>query len=338
MVRVDAARRIPNRRLVIDGVLRRSGPEWAYFHDRASGGGGGYPVREAMGLCAALWKQGFGVLIRVAAAWSLLICHTNGPPQVARSHCDWPGFDMKKMPISSFTLLPVRLRLGLALLFLVGASLASAAVADERDKFQEPPDSYYAMTLGRSDFDLVVASYWSLGPLLRSQTVVAGHLIVTLVDKKYYYTYDVLTRKGYRIGRSKTTIARDGERPRPFALDYIDLIAEGGEKIREETLNGIRVDVYRVTDEKGRRTLWVTQNSLKFPVKLEAYDRKSGRTSVLDWVQWIPAIDLEKEFFKEPKGLDLRRFDDYFEFREALKEGPVEPSPPLFQHLLYIRE
>ena len=121
-------------------------------------------------------------------------------------------------------------------------------------------------------------------------------------------------------------------------MDYIDLIEEGGEKVREETLNGIRVDVYRLTDQKGKRTLWVTQNSLKFPVKLEAYNRKTGRTSVLDWVQWIPAIDLEKEFFKPPKGLELRRFDDYFQFREALKEGPVEPSPPLFQHLLHIRE
>jgi hypothetical protein len=245
---------------------------------------------------------------------------------------------MKKMPIYSSPLPRIRLRLGLALLFIAGASLASAAVAEDRDKFSEPPDSYYAMTLGRSDFDLVVASYWSLGPLLRSQTVVAGHLIVTLVDKKDYYTYDALTRKGYRIGRSKKAIARDEERLRPFAMDYIDLIEEGGEKVREETLNGIRVDVYRVTDQKGKRTLWVTQNSLKFPVKLEAYDRKSGRTSVLDWVQWIPAIDLEKEFFKPPKGLELRRFDDYFQFREALEEGPVEPAPPLFQHLLHIRE
>lgn len=230
------------------------------------------------------------------------------------------------------------LRTGLVILALSGVGRVSASVADEQDKSFKPPGSYYSMTLGRSNLDLVVVTYWSLGPLLRSETVVAGHLIVTLVDEKYYYTYDALTRKGYRIGRSKLAIADDKERLRPFALDYFELVAQGGEKVREETLNGIPVDVYRVTDQKGRRTLWVTQNPLKFPVKLEAYDRQTGRTSVLDWVQWIPAIDLEKEFFEPPRKLDLRKFEDYSEFREALKEGPISPSPPLFHQLLHVRE
>lgn len=234
--------------------------------------------------------------------------------------------------------LSMALRMALVVLLCGEAGTALGAVADNKDKFSEPPGSYYSMTLGRSSFDLVVANYWSLGPLLRSQTIIAGHLIVTLVDEKYYYTYDAVTRKGYRIGRSKSAIALDKKRLRPFALDYTDLISEGGEKVREETLNGIQVDVYRVTDQKGRRTLWVTQNSLKFPVKLETYDRQSGRTSVLDWVQWIPGIDLEEEFFEPPPKLDLRRFDDYPSFREALKEGPISPSPPLFHHLLHVRE
>ena len=336
---MDAVRRIP-----ISEALNRPGslrfwPRWGSISMIVRlDGGEGLRFGRGFGLGNPPRKPDSGGFIEAKAAWILLICHTIGPPQVAPSRCDRPGLDRKKMPTLSCRLLPTRLRMRLALLFLVGASVASAAVADERDKFQEPPGSYYAMTLGRSGFDLVVASYWSLGPLLRSQTVVAGHLIVTLVDKKYYYTYDALTRKGYRIGRSKKAIAQDAGRLRPFALDYVDLIAEGGEKVREETLNGIRVDVYRATDEKGRRTLWVTQNSLKFPVKLESYNRKSARTSVLDWVQWIPAIDLEKEFFEPPSDMDLRRFDDYGEFREALKEGTVEPSPPLFQYLLHTWE
>jgi len=209
-------------------------------------------------------------------------------------------------------------------------------MAQDKDTLSEAPNAYYSMTLGRSGFDLVVASYWSLGPLLRSETAVAGHTIVTIVDRKYYYTYDALTRKGYRIGRSKSSIAQDEDRVRPFALDYDVLIAQGGEKIREETLNGIQVDVYRVTDQKGRRTLRVTQNSLKFPVKLETYDRKTGRTSELDWVQWIPGIALDEEFFEPPRKLDLKRFDDYQDFLNALKEGPVSPSPPLFHGLLHV--
>lgn len=228
------------------------------------------------------------------------------------------------------------LRAGGALLLLLIWSSASVSVAEDKEALPEATNEYYSMTLGRSGFDLVVASYWSLGPLLRSETAVAGHTIVTIVDKKHYYTYDALTRKGYRVGRSKSSIAQDEGRLRPFALDYNVLIDQGGEKIREETLNGIRVDVYRVTDQRGRRTLWVTQNSLKFPVKLETYDRKTGRTSELDWVQWIPGIDLEEEFFEVPRKLDLRRFDDYSAFIDALKEGPISPSPPLFHSLLHV--
>ena len=243
---------------------------------------------------------------------------------------------MKPILFFRHSLLVACLRAGSVLLLLLIWTSASVSVAEDKDTPSEAPNSYYSMTLGRSGFDLVVASYWSLGPLLRSETAVAGHTIVTIVDKKYYYTYDALTRKGYRIGRSKSSIVQDADRLRPFALDYNLLIAQGGEKIREETLNGIRVDVYRVTDQKGRRTLWVTQNSLKFPVKLETYDRKTSRTSELDWVQWIPGIALDEEFFEPPRKLDLQRFDDYQDFIEALKEGPISPSPPLFHGLVHV--
>ncbi len=105
--------------------------------------------------------------------------------------------------------------------------------------------------------------------------------------------------------------------------------------IREETLNGVRTEVYRVTDQSGRRTLWVTQNKSKFPVKMESYNRSSGRTGELDWVQWVPGLVVDKSFFDLPKKLDLRRFDDYPDYLEALKDGPIPPSPPLFFHLLH---
>ncbi|MFP6641171.1 MAG: hypothetical protein VCC04_13070, partial [Myxococcota bacterium] len=130
-------------------------------------------------------------------------------------------------------------RLFLALLLILALILASpvgAARGKKEDTPNQPPDSFYSMTFGRSGLDLVVTQYWSKGPFLRSVTVVAGHPIVSIVTGKDYYTYDALTRKGYVIRRSKGSVARDDERQRPFALDLQELIDEGGEKIREETL------------------------------------------------------------------------------------------------------
>ena len=231
-----------------------------------------------------------------------------------------------------------------ALFLLVGAVsfifAAFGAVAQEKatQPTANTPNAYYAMTFGHSDFDRVMAQYWSLGSLFRSETVVAGHPIVTLVDKKYYYTYDALTRRGYRIKRSSSSVAKDKERIRPFALDLYELWAAGGEKIREESLNGVLAEVYRVTDNQGKRTLWVTQNSLKFPLRLETYSRGTNRKSELDWVQWIPDLSVEEEFFEPPGNLDLKRFDSYADFAEALKSSPVEPAPPLFYYLLHQSE
>ena len=236
---------------------------------------------------------------------------------------------------------PLRLtisRLFLALLLVLGTTLASLAEAARGEPEAQPkqtPDSYYSMTMGRSGFELVVTQYWSAGALFRSVLMVAGHPIVSIVNGKNYYTYDDLTGEGYLIGRSARAIARDDERPRPFALELQELLADGGEKIREETLNGIRVEVYRVTDNAGRRTLWVTHNSLQLPLKLEAYERGSGRTAELDWVKWIPGLIVKESFFEPPKKLDLRRFDDYAEFLKALADGPILPSPPLFYDLLH---
>lgn len=211
-----------------------------------------------------------------------------------------------------------------------------AAPGKDQAESQKEPTGFYSMTFGRSGLDLVVAQYWSRGPLLRSVTVVAGHPIVTLVNGEKYYTYDALTREGYVIQRSKQVVAQDRDRIRPFATDLEELIEAGGEKVREENLNGIGVDVYRLTDEAGRRTLWVTQNNLQLPIKMEAYDRSSGRMGELDWIQWIPGISVPESFFEVPSNLDLQVFDGYVEYLKALSEGAVAPSPPLFNYLLHV--
>jgi len=197
---------------------------------------------------------------------------------------------------------------------------------------------FHATTLGRSEFEIVLVQYWSKGARFRSETIVTGHPIVTLVNDRWYYTWDGLTGEGYGIKRDKSVVAFDRTRARPFGMELQELLDEGGEKIRSEDMNGIKVDVYRVTDDDGRRTLWVDVERLDLPVRLEAYNRKTGRTGSMDWINWIPGLVIPDSFFELPKGLKIERFDDYEEYLEKLGEGPVPPAPPLFHYLLRDRD
>lgn len=219
-------------------------------------------------------------------------------------------------------------------LLLPSASLAKKDKKKDKKKGKEEI-SFFATSLGRTSFEIMIVQYWSRGARFRSETVVSGHPIVTIVSDGMYYTYDALTQKGYAVPRTKAAIAEDAKRMRPFGNDLEELLADGGEKISSEVLNGVDVDVYRVTDGRGRRTLWASSGTLQVPVRLESYDRKSGRTGNLDWITWLPGLKIDETFFKPSSDLDLKRFKSYEAFMEALQEKPVEPVPPLFHYLLH---
>lgn len=232
----------------------------------------------------------------------------------------------------------------LGVLVLV-AFLAVPALAARRAEGAEPKAGsgdkpvvgFHAITLGRAGYEVVMVQYWSKGPLFRSETIVAGHPIVTLVRGDEYYTWDALTGEGYVVKRTKAAIAADARRKRPFGMELEELLDEGGERIRSETLNGVRVDVYRVTDDDGRRTLWVDAGGLDLPIRLETYDRESGRTGHLDWISWVPGLVIPDAYFDPPKGLSLTRFDSYEDYLARLARGPTPPTPPLFHYLLHER-
>lgn len=241
---------------------------------------------------------------------------------------------------------PATLRaLGIALLAALALQLAApAALGAKGDRKggegkggRRGTPGFFATTFGRSERELVVVHYWSKGTYFRSETIIAGHPIVTVVRDADYYTWDALTRQGYVIRRTDAAVAQDRRRKRPFGLELEDLIADGGEKIRSESLNGLPSDVYRVTDESGRRTLWVSTDPLQLPLRLETFERRSGRSGVLDWVSWMPGLVIPDDFFKPPDKLELHRFDGYEEYIERIREGPIPPTPPLFHHLLHQR-
>jgi outer membrane lipoprotein-sorting protein len=216
----------------------------------------------------------------------------------------------------------------------VRAEDAEAAGAEKEGSSAHAAEGMYATTLGRSEFEARIGQFWSKGSLFRSETVLRGHPLITVVNGVFYYTYDELSGRGYAIRRSPEAVLADASRRRPFATDLDRLIADGGEKIREEQLGGIAVEVYRVTDDRGRRTLWVSADERQSPIRLETYDRVSGRMGKLDWINWLSGFPIPDAFFEPPENAKLERFESYGDFLERLVEGPIDPAPPLFRYFL----
>jgi hypothetical protein len=219
-------------------------------------------------------------------------------------------------------------RAAVFVLALLGIESASA-----QEQAQAP--SWYAEALAHSEGGLNVTHFWSKGPKLRAETVIAGHRVVTIVSGQYYYAYDALTREGVAIRRAPEAIARDAPDRRPFGRELEILIEQGAEKVREDTLHGRSCDVYRVTDRRGKRELWVTQGAGPLPVRLEIYSRSRHRTRYTDYSNWMTGIPVPDAFFEPETGVKLDRyeFEDYL--RTSVHEGPVGPVPVLYADLLH---
>jgi outer membrane lipoprotein-sorting protein len=210
------------------------------------------------------------------------------------------------------------------------------AVASAADPAPEP--TWHAQAMAHSDEGLNVTYFWSKGPKFRAETVVSGHRIVTIVNGNFYYAYDAVSHKGVAIRRSPEAIAQDSPQRRPFGRELEILTEQGAEKVGEEKYHGAPCDVYRVTDDAGKRVLWVTQGEPRLPVRLELFSRSSGRTRYTDYLNWLTGVPLDDAFFEPEKEIEFQRFtlEDYL--RTSVTKGPVGPVPVLYADLLHGRK
>ena len=192
--------------------------------------------------------------------------------------------------------------------------------------------TWFAMALAHSEIGINVAYFWSKGATLRAETVIVGRKIVTIVKGDTYYAYDATGREGVAIGRSKAAIAKDAADRRPFGREIDVVLAQGGEKIGEEQVGGRVVERFRVTDDAGRREVWVTQDELRLPVCVEIFARGTGKTISTDFLSWTTALPIDDAFFEPDPGVRFRRlsFDEY----AARQFTPVGPVPILYMDLL----
>src|SRR5262245_5269726 len=217
----------------------------------------------------------------------------------------------------------------------LGLFAAVASAAAEEPKPPSGPTTWYAQALARGEAGLNVTHFWSKGAMMRSESVVAGHKIVTIVRGDRYYAYDALTGEGLSIRRDPAIVAADRADQRPFAREYEILIGQGAELVREETMLGRRAGIYRLTDDRGRRELWVTQDALRIPLRLEIFDRESGLQRTTDYVNWQSDLAIPDAFFAPDSRAALAEMDYTEYLRRSSAEGSVGPVPVLYTGLLF---
>ncbi len=219
----------------------------------------------------------------------------------------------------------------LVLALLVGCALLASGAARAK---QSGVETWYAQALTKSALGINVTYYWSKGPKLRAETVIDGHKVVTLVNERFYYAIDAARSMGLAIRRTREAIEADNSGARPFGRELELILEQGGELVKAEELGGRMCDVYRVTDWRGRRQLWVTQGQLALPVRVEVYERDAGETRGTDYLDWRRGLPLDDAFFEPDSSFELERLD-HETYLKRSAQGAVGPVPVLFPELLH---
>lgn len=229
-------------------------------------------------------------------------------------------------------------RLAIVGLWIIASTLSPGpwlpdAVADDTPPKVEAPSWYVAAVVsGRTGYR--VTHYWSKGSNMRAQTLVGIRAVTTIVRGDRYWVFDELLKEGIVVKRSALALTEDAKQTRPFANDLEDLIRANGEKVETGMLSGIPAETWRVTNAAGRRTVWVTLDEPKVPLRVENFNRETSESATLNYSNWVSGFDLPDTAFEPPADLVLQEFE-YDQFLEKSLEGPVGPAPIIYPKLLH---
>lgn len=216
----------------------------------------------------------------------------------------------------------------------MGLAVLSAAAARAQEPAPAGSSTWFSQVLSHSDTGLNVTYFWSKGARLRVETVIAGRRVTTIVSGNTYYAYDAVGQNGIAVTRSPKAIAADARGERPFGREFETLVAAGAERIRDEKVMGRDCEVFRLTDEYGRRELWVSKDKLRLPVRVIVYRRDTQKTTTTDFVNWLTGLSIADGFFQPESSIALERLDfDTYARRSATGE-PIGPVPILYTDLL----
>lgn len=224
----------------------------------------------------------------------------------------------------------------LARLASVALSLAlpsGAAAKDEAAPRASQSETWAGDAITSSDMGIEIAHVWSKGRKFREDRVVAAVPVITIVNGDTYYAIDALHGEGVAIARSPKAIARDAQGGRPMDERIQSTIKAGAEKIGSERIGGRPCVGYQLTDDKGKQTMWITDDAYRLPVRAEIFDRKSGRSADtrFNWTRDLPIPDA---FFEPDPRVRIERVG-YDEYVKRSQSGPVGPVPVIHGNLLH---
>jgi outer membrane lipoprotein-sorting protein len=224
--------------------------------------------------------------------------------------------------------------LALALVVFSVASQAPQSLAEDPPKARTVPKTWHATVFFSGGDSYRIIHYWSDGPLMRAETLIGGHPITTIIRGDRYIAYDRLSGKALDIERSPAAVQADQGRLRPFAIELDELKRAGGEKIEETMMSGVPVEVWRLTDDNGRRTVWVSKREPFVPIRAETFVRGSSQTLTFDYSNWGFDLEIPASFFALPSEVAVERYG-YAAFEKKTALEPVGPAPILYPDLLH---
>ncbi len=223
----------------------------------------------------------------------------------------------------------------LVLLFLAaGAGSATPAPAADEAGATTAPKTWHATVFFSNGGSYRIIHYWSDGAKMRAETLISGHPITTIVRGDRYVALDRLTGKAIDIERAPAATLADQGRPRPFGIELDELKKAGGERIEDSTMSGVPVEVWRLTDDTSRRTVWVSKKPPHVPIRAETFVRGSSQTLVFDYSNWGFDLEMPASFFTLPSETLVDRFG-YAEFGEKSAKAPIDGPPILYPDLLH---
>ena len=195
-------------------------------------------------------------------------------------------------------------------------------------------DTWYAEKYAAGDAPVRVEHLWSRGSAFRSDAVIAGHTITTIVRGDQYIIIDQLLGTGVSIGRAPSAAADQAAFTRPFGNELEALVQAGGEFIKVEDFGGNRCDLYRLTNAQGRREVCATKSDPKLPVLLRVWLRQSQRNIEARYLNWRNGIEIPEAFFVPDPRIQLTPIS-YEQYVERAAKDLELPAPPLYRELLH---
>jgi hypothetical protein len=221
-----------------------------------------------------------------------------------------------------------------ALLVVAGAASPPAVRAADETKTSPAPKTWHATVFFSSGSSYRIIHYWSDGAMMRAETLISGHPITTIVRGDRYVALDRLTGKALEIERSPAAVLADQGRTRPFGIELDDVKKAGGERIDDTTMSGVPVEVWRSTDDKSRRTVWVSKKPPHVPIRAETFVRGSSQTLTFDYSNWSFDLEVPAAFFALPSEVSVERYG-YAEFGAKSVKDPIAGPPILYPDLLH---